>query len=228
MQPTLVMTVNITSTSATVQWAVPYLAYTPEQYTIHYGLDRESLDHMSNTIHSIQDISAKNRTYENSLHELAPNKVYYFEIHSENTFGETTTALMMLTTSEAGTYMLYAQHSNQYSMPPIFFVGPSSPTTDFQLNATSPTSILFYWGPPPEDDQNGIITSYVLSCRSEAETVPVAFPMSYPTAGSYNISGFSPTITYNCSVYAVTAGGSGPSATQTITMPDDGIFEYSK
>ena len=83
------------------------------------------------------------------------------------------------------------------------FAGPNSPPTGFQVFATSPTSIEFYWSPPPEDDQNGIITSYNLACQSEAETVSAMFQMSYPTAGSYSISGFRPTITYNCSVYAV-------------------------
>ncbi len=82
---------------------MPYLAYTPEEYTIHYSLDRESLDFTSNTVLSAQDISANNQSYQNSLHDLTPNKMYYFTIHSENTFGETTTSLMMLTTLEAGT-----------------------------------------------------------------------------------------------------------------------------
>ena len=103
----------------------------------------------------------------------------------------------------------------------IILAGPSSPPVGFQVFATSPTSIEFYWSPPPEDDQNGIITSYNLICQSEIETVPM-FQTSYPMAGIYNISGFSPTISYNCSVYAVTAAGSGPSASQTVTMPDDG------
>ena len=103
IEPTFVRTVNISSNSATIQWVVTYLAYTPEEYTIHYGLDRESLDFTSTTVHSALDISAKNRSYENSLHDLATNKLYYFKIHSENTFGKTMTSLMMLTTSEAGT-----------------------------------------------------------------------------------------------------------------------------
>ena len=104
----------------------------------------------------------------------------------------------------------------------IVLAGPSNPPSDFQGFATNPTSIQFDWSPPPETDQNGIITSYVLTCQSEAETMPAMFQMSYSTAGSYNISGFSSTITYNCSVYAITAAGSGPAASQIITMPDDG------
>lgn len=90
-----------------MQWVVPYLAYTPEEYTIVYGFGRESLDHMSTTIYSSQDISAINRTYESSLYDLVPNTVYYFQIHSVNTFGETTTTVMTLTTSEAGTFTVY-------------------------------------------------------------------------------------------------------------------------
>ena len=104
----------------------------------------------------------------------------------------------------------------------IMLAGPSSPPTGFQVIATSPTSIQFYWSPPLEDDHNGVITSYILTCQSEVESVPATFQMSYPTAGSYNVSGFSPTITYNCSVYAVTAAGRGPSTSHTVTMPDDG------
>ena len=109
----------------------------------------------------------------------------------------------------------------------IILAGPSSPPTRFQVFATSPTSIQSYWSPPPEDDQNGVITSYVLTCQPEAESVPATFQMSYPTAGSYNVSGFSPTITYNCSVYAVTAAGRGPSTSHTVTMPDDGKLYVS-
>ena len=76
---------------------MPYLAYTPEQYTIKYGPDRESLDLISTTVSSTQDISATNITYKESLHDLAPNTVYYFRVHSENTYGETMTGVMTLT-----------------------------------------------------------------------------------------------------------------------------------
>ena len=102
IQPTLVRIANVSSTYATIQWVVPYLAYTPEEYTIRYSLNRESLNFMSDTVCSTQDISANNQSYENTLHDLAPNKVYYFIIHSENTFAEITTSLMMFMTLEAG------------------------------------------------------------------------------------------------------------------------------
>ena len=95
-------TVNTSSSSVTVQWVIPYLAYTPEQYTIYYGTVREMLNLRSPSLNSIADISASNITYEISLQALTPNTVYYYQLHSMNTYVETTTAVMMFMTSEAG------------------------------------------------------------------------------------------------------------------------------
>lgn len=102
-QPTSVQTVNITSSSTTVLWVVPYLSYTPEQYTIYYGTTMDTLDLTSSVVSSTTDISATNTTYTISLKELTPNTVYFFQLHSVNTYGGTTTAVMTFTTSESGT-----------------------------------------------------------------------------------------------------------------------------
>lgn len=83
--------------------------------------------------------------------------------------------------------------------------------------ATGPESVIASWDPPPPEDQNGIITLYNLTCQSE-EYVAGTFPVE----GSYVLSGFRPATTYNCSVLAITAGGSGPPAVQIVTLLDDG------
>jgi hypothetical protein len=85
-----------------VQWVIPHLAYTPELYTIYYGTVRERLNLRSPSLNSIADISATNTTYDISLQALTPNTVYYYQLHSVNTYAETTTAVMMFMTSEAG------------------------------------------------------------------------------------------------------------------------------
>ena len=103
VQPTAVQTVNISSSSVTVQWVVPYLSYTPEQYTIHYGTVRERLDLRSTSLSSITDILAFNTTYDISLQGLTPNTVYFYELHSVNTYAEIAAAIRTFTTSEAGT-----------------------------------------------------------------------------------------------------------------------------
>ncbi len=93
---------NITSYSATVQWATPYLAYTQEQYNVNYGTARDSLDQTSPTLSSTTDISASNITYDMPLQDLAPNTAYYFQLHSMNTYETTTSGIMAFTTLEAG------------------------------------------------------------------------------------------------------------------------------
>lgn len=87
--------------------------------------------------------------------------------------------------------------------------------------ATGPNSINISWNPPPLQAQNGNITAYSFICQPE-ELVQVTFPVPYLAPGSYTLSGFSPAMTYNCSVFASTAGGSGPSAIQAVTLLDDG------
>lgn len=101
-RPSAVQIVNTSFSSVIVQWVVPYLAYTPEQYTIYYGTTRERLDLRSPSLSSNIDISASNTTYEIPLQALTPNTVYYYQLHSVNTYAETTTAVLMFVTSEAG------------------------------------------------------------------------------------------------------------------------------
>ena len=101
-QPMTVQTVNITSNSATVQWLIPYISYTPEQYTIDFGTARETLGLRSSTLSSTTDISALNITYALTLQGLPPNTVYFFQLRSVNTYGATTTPVMLFATLEAG------------------------------------------------------------------------------------------------------------------------------
>ena len=109
--------------------------------------------------------------------------------------------------------------------PLILITGPSSSPVEFRVVATGPVSISASWSPPPQEAQNGIITAYLFTCQPE-ELVS-AIPATFPAAGSYSLSGFSPATTYNCSVLATTAGGSGPPALQTVTLLDDGVYMFT-
>lgn len=99
-----VQVVNVTASSATVLWLVPYLTYTQEQYDVSYGSSRDSLDRSRLVTNSELNISASNITYSVSLQDLTPNSVYFFQIRSTNTQGETVSEIMTLTTLEAGMY----------------------------------------------------------------------------------------------------------------------------
>ena len=102
---------------------------------------------------------------------------------------------------------------------------PSSPPTDFSVMATSSESVIVSWGPPPPAAQNGIITLYILTCQSEERNEDLTMTMKFPEEGEYSLSGFRPATTYSCTVLAITGGGSGPPAMQTITLPDDGKLD---
>lgn len=93
---------NITTYSATVKWLSPYLTFTPEQYTVNYGTERDSLNQMGPVLSSSTDISVSNITYNISLQNLTPHTEYFYQLLSTNTYGETTSAIMTFTTSEAG------------------------------------------------------------------------------------------------------------------------------
>jgi len=86
--------------------------------------------------------------------------------------------------------------------------------------ATSSNSIRATWNPPPLNEQNGIITSYSLTCLLYDQDTNIT--QLYSTHGTFSVSGFIPAATYNCSVFARTSGGRGPSVYQTVTLLDDG------
>lgn len=92
----------MTGYSAAVEWVMPYLAYTQEQYTVNYGTSSGSLDQSSIAISSTSDVSAANLTYSVSIQDLTPNTVYYFQLSSMNTRGAIVSSVMTFTTSEAG------------------------------------------------------------------------------------------------------------------------------
>ena len=67
--------------------------------------------------------------------------------------------------------------------------------------------IFVEWGPPPESEQNGVITLYTVQFQSPSDPMPVN-----QTTASLNLSlpGLFPGVTYNISVAAHTAVGPGP------------------
>ena len=75
--------------------------------------------------------------------------------------------------------------------------------------------------------RNGIIIAYTLICQPAEQPTAAALSANHPVAGNYSLSGLSPATTYNCSVFATTSGGNGPSALQAVTLLDDGINNNS-
>ena len=100
MQPTNVRVITTSATTATVQWTVPLIAYTPETYVVSYStgsLTRQVL--MSDPVESGADFDAVNQTFSVELTGLEPNTAYNYQVISSNTVGTNTIETNTLTTT---------------------------------------------------------------------------------------------------------------------------------
>ena len=79
--------------------------------------------------------------------------------------------------------------------------------------------VVFSWSPPPLDQLNGVVTDYTLSCHPAPSTLPLSVYSS-----QLKVAGFTPNITYLCSIVANNGLGSGPPANITFTTQQDCMF----
>ncbi len=96
---------------------------------------------------------------------------------------------------------------------------PSGSPLDFQVNVGNSVTVTLSWSAPAEEDQNGIISGYTLSCQPEFRGLPTA--VNDP--GEYLYEGLTPATEYECAVYASTAVGDGPPVMVVFTTPEDGM-----
>ncbi|CAI8023704.1 Down syndrome cell adhesion molecule-like protein 1 homolog [Geodia barretti] len=118
----------------------------------------------------------------------------------------------------------------------IFTVGPLGNSEPKSHNITTPEiapsgspemfgavagerEVEFSWSPPPPTQQNGVITSYTLSCSPSPSSLPQS--PSSQSSGSLSVTGFSPNTLYSCSLTANNSQGSGPPATAIFTTQQD-------
>ena len=102
----------------------------------------------------------------------------------------------------------------------IFNAVPSAPPQNFNGSPSSPTSAIITWFPPPVDDQNGIIISYVINVTVVG--TGATFQLTSTTT-TLSVSNLNPYTTFICVIAAVTTVGTGPFSSQfTLSIPEDG------
>lgn len=69
-----------------INWSVDEITYTPEQYTVHYGLSKESLNNKAAPVMSGTDLALKNASYHVSIDGLELGEQYYYRIVSGNLY----------------------------------------------------------------------------------------------------------------------------------------------
>ena len=86
---------DITATSARIQWTIPFIVSTQETYYVIYGLQPDALTLESPTQTSGPNVS---RVYFQFLSDLDPAEIYYFRVIASNTAGMTGSDVESFTT----------------------------------------------------------------------------------------------------------------------------------
>ena len=87
MQPTDIVHTVLSSEVAEIQWLVPAIMYTPENYTVSYGKSQALLNYTSNVVVSTNNISRTNQIYSVTLNDLEANTTYYYRVVARNNIG---------------------------------------------------------------------------------------------------------------------------------------------
>ena len=91
------------------------------------------------------------------------------------------------------------------------------------MYSVTTSGLVFTWDPPEASHHNGIITGYILHCRSTNTTV-------YSNYTNATVEMYLLNVANNCSLSAINSVGTGPASTLVFTLSDtlvDGVMERS-
>ena len=89
VQPTSVRFTNTTHSTATIEWRMSRINYTPESYSVQYGTRSTLLELETMSIESGSDVTITNRIYSVDIRGLTFNTTYYYQVTASNSFGST-------------------------------------------------------------------------------------------------------------------------------------------
>lgn len=109
----------------------------------------------------------------------------------------------------------------QFHMYSIIILVPTATPRNLSVAAVTPRSLNISWLPPPEEEQNGIITNYSIVVEEEDATVVIEI---FTDELQLVIENLLPFHIYGVHVAASTSIGYGPStAPHLIETPEDGM-----
>lgn len=111
--PPVVTNVMTTSSSVTITWMVPRIAYDQENYSLEYGkMSMAALGSMNRTgntnLNTIDDI------FSVTINRLEPFTMYYFILRASNSNGSISSAQMTFETDEAGMLLCTIMYVHKY------------------------------------------------------------------------------------------------------------------
>ena len=216
------------TTQTTISWIVSEIMYTPENYTIMYGSNSESVNERSQVIEGTTDITTA-MAYLATIANLEPFTLYYYKVVAQNSFDSTESITQTFQTLEAGNGWLSLYCTCIYICVFILmavlcciviFVAPTAPPSSFTTTYIGPRNVTLSWNPPQEGDRNGIIMSYTITC-SDFDDVQVG--ASTTISLTTTLADLAPYSFYSCSITAATTGGGeGPASVLNFTTAVDG------
>ena len=109
-------------TSALIQWSVPIVTYSPEQYTVYYTTnssgcpaDSDEGYNKSVTVYGLNHtdfFTIRDQQYNVALSNLVPYTVYCYKVVANNTEGKNVSMLRIFETIESGKYMYSVRFHN--------------------------------------------------------------------------------------------------------------------
>ena len=90
---------------------------------------------------------------------------------------------------------------------------PHAPPQNIQSRVTGSKTAVISWDPPPFDDQNGIITYYLLLISQEQFNISDMVLNTTSDVTTYTVTGLEEYNNYTCRVAAATRIGPGPYST---------------
>jgi hypothetical protein len=195
--PRNISVIDNTGLSVKITWLVPYIASSPETYTIGYGISPDSLN-LFTAVSSGPNTSIVDQVYSRSLPGLTYTTTYYFQIKVTNDVTDSTgvsTEILSFTTAEGA---------------------PSVAPANFTV-AVDATEVCLAWDPPPKDQQNGVIVSYSLLC-SGSDTIYEQIVKQH--IRSYCFDSRVGNEVLSCTVAASTGAGMGPSTVAVVVTTE--------
>ena len=212
---------DITDTSATIGWSIARRRGTQE-YVVHYGTDEDSLNTESSSVDSATSGSATDETYEVELTGLTLDTTYYYQVVASDEDFSLESDTASFTTQEIGTdlhitiYLLTCESYLTHITCTYLFldIAPSGAPENFDASIEN-TVATFIWDPPAEDEQNGDIVSYFLSCNI-GSTVQFQLNLT-DSVEEVAVGVYETSSTYTCTISASNSAGEGPTASDSFT-----------
>ena len=95
----------------------------------------------------------------------------------------------------------------------FYYTAPTGPPLNFTIDVTG-TTLDLSWEQPSLEQRGGLIRYYTLTCTPDGEgEEPKTFLLNNVTV--FSLDDFRKGTQYNCTLYASTSGGSGPTTSAT-------------